>query len=397
MTDIQYNHHPKDSHYFITYAVSFVFLGLAFAALGPLLPSLAKHIGVSLGQISFIFTAQNLGYMLGATGGGRLYDRTKGHYLMILALALMIIMTFFTPLVPQIIFLFVVIFFLGVGQGLLDVGANLNLIWVYQSRVGPYMNGLHFFFGVGSLLSPIILQQILLLTQGALTWPFWTLAILYLPGLIGLFLLKSPVNPEKVAKKETASPANLKLVGLMMLLFFFYLGVEGGFGGWIYTYVIKAGVANETNAAYINALFWGALTIGRLISVPISKRIKPAKLLIGNSILSILSIGFILLAPVNPIMVSIGAAGLGLGISSTFPTLLVLGETRLKMSGSVTGLFFLGSGLGGMILPMLLGQIIEYVGTYQVMLTILGYALAGFLVLLLVILASNRAGEKERV
>jgi thiosulfate reductase cytochrome b subunit len=47
------------------------------------------------------------------------------------------------------------------------------------------------------------------------------------------------------------------------------------------------------------------------------------------------------------------------------------------MTGRVTGLFFLGSGLGMVVLPMVLGQVYEIFGGYQMMLTLFAAALIG--------------------
>lgn len=381
---------------FITYAVCFVSLGLAMASLGPMLPSLAAHSGVSLAQVSFVFTANSLGYLVGSAGGGRLYDRFKGHRLMTLALVIMVVSGVLVPLVRSFILMLVALFVLGLGMGLVDVGGNVNLLWVFQSRVGPYMNALHFSFGVGALISPILVTKTLAIGGGALTWPFWALSALFLPGLLGLLLLPSHENPEAESVAEGKNKPDTWLVALIMALFFLYVGVEGGFGGWIFTYATELNVANETAASYMNSLFWAALTLGRLIAVLLARKVKPSVMLIGNFTLAILFLGLILIWPTQPAMVWVCSAGLGLAYSSVFPTLMSLGETRMKITGAVTGLFFLGSSLGGTLVPMLLGQVFEYLGSYQLMLTLMGLTALGLVVLVAVILASNRVGEKAR-
>ena len=382
--------------YFLTYGICFISLGLAMASLGPILPFLADHIGVSLGQISFLFTASSLGYLTGSAGGGRLYDRFKGHHLMMIALGIMILMSLVIPFVPVFYLLLAVMFLFGLGQGAVDVGGNVNLLWVYQSRVGPYMNALHFCFGVGAFLAPIVVHHVMNLAGGAITWPFWVLAILFLPSLVGLWLLRSPTNPEKEDESKESSPVDYRLVILMMVLFFIYVGVETGFGGWIFTYAIETGIADEAGASYMNSIFWGALTLGRLVSVLLAKHLKPSTILIGNFSLSIAFLGLILIWPLNASVVWVASAGLGFSLSSVFPTLLALGESRMKITGAVTGLFFLGSSLGGTLLPMLMGQIFEYIGAYQIMLILLSGVVMGLIVLFSVILASNRVGEKAR-
>jgi len=95
-------------------------------------------------------------------------------------------------------------------------------------------------------------------------------------------------------------------------------------------------------------------------------------------------------------MVWVVSAGLGLALSSVFPTLLALGESRMKISGKVTGYFFFGSSLGGTLIPMALGQIFDYVGSFYIMLTLFLLTIVGLAVLISMLFASNSAGEKVR-
>ncbi len=386
----------NNTYYMATYGAAFVALGLGVSALGPMLPYLADRVSASLSQISFLFTASSLGYMVGSTGGGRLFDQFKGHRLMFIALLFSILMLILIPLTTEIYILLAIVFLMGLGQGALDVGANVNIMWIFGSKSGPFMNALHFSFGVGAFLAPLILHQVMRWSGGGLTWPFWTLAILSIPVLLGFWVLPSPKNPEKDREANGSPSANAGLVVAMVVLFFLYCGVEGGFGGWIFTYVTETNITSETSASYINSVFWGALTIGRLISVRLTRNVKPAQLLTGNFTLAILFLGLILIFPLTPWVIWIGSAGLGLALSSIFPMLMVLGESRLRISGSVTGLFFLGVSLGGILIPMLLGQIFEFIGSYQVMLALMVLTGLGMLVLFALIIASNRLGEKVR-
>jgi MFS transporter, FHS family, Na+ dependent glucose transporter 1 len=386
----------RDIYYFATYGICFIALGLGMSALGPMLPYLANQVGVTFAQISFLFTSSSLGYLLGSAGGGRLFDRFKGHQLMLIAILTMALTISLIPVSPYFVLLLAVMFIFGISQGIVDVGGNVNLLWVFQGRVGPYMNALHFCFGVGAFLSPIILHNVMRWSGGQITWPFWTLALLTLPGILGLWSLSSPKNPEKEEIEQNPNSINVRLVVLMVVLFFIYVGVEGGFGGWIFTYATETQIASETGASYMNSIFWGALTLGRLLSVPLARKIAPSRLLVGNFVLAILFLGLILLFPLQPVMVWVVSAGFGLALSSVFPTLMALGESRMKISGKVTGYFFLGSSLGGTLIPMVLGQIFEYVGSYQIMLTLFVITMAGLVVLISMIFVSNSAGEKVR-
>jgi MFS transporter, FHS family, Na+ dependent glucose transporter 1 len=385
---------PKEFQKFLTYAICFVSLGVGVASIGPILPFLANNVGVSLGQISFVFTAQNLGYLIGSVGGGRLFDRVKSHHLMILSLGLMVVMGLLIPLVSWFYLLLVVLFFFGLGLGTMDVGGNLNLVWIFESRVSPYMNALHFSFGVGGFLAPIIISLMLGWTEGNLTYALWTLFILFLPGFIGLTLLKSPENVAKKADHGENLIVNFRMVGLMVLIFFLSVGVQSGFGGWIFTYVSELQIADVAAAALMTSIYWGALTLGRLVAIPVSKKVAPAWMLLFNCGMAVFVLGLILVWPLSRWMMWVGSAGLGLALSSIFPTLLSFAEARMNMTGRVTGLFFLGASLGGMLLPMLLGQIFEYVGSYEIMLTLFGASFLGLLVVIL--LQVNQFQEKSR-
>ena len=383
--------------YMVTYGVCFFSLGLCMSQLGVLLPYMADNLGVSLAQISFLFTANSLGYLLGSAGGGRLYDHYKSHHLMLIALVLMAMVGVLIPLIINIYILLVVIFIFGLGQGMLDIGGNVNILWVFQSEASPYMNGLHFSFGFGAFVAPIIIRLVMQFTNGSIVWPYWIISILFLPSIIGLLLLRSPENPEKFDNTQQVKPAvNRKLITFMVILFFLYVGVEVGFSGWIFTYVTQLNIVNETLGSYMTSVFWGALTMGRLLSIPLAKKIQPLNQLFGNFILAILFVGVILLWPLNSTILWISSAGLGLSLSSIFPTLMALAETRMNMSGSITGLFFFGTSLGSMVLPTLLGQIFEFYGSYLVMVTLFMSIFLGLLLLIFVLYASSRV-EKETV
>jgi len=282
---------PKEFQKFLTYAICFVSLGVGVASIGPILPFLANNVGVSLGQISFVFTAQNLGYLIGSVGGGRLFDRVKSHHLMILSLGLMVVMGLLIPLVSWFYLLLVVLFFFGLGLGTMDVGGNLNLVWIFESRVSPYMNALHFSFGVGGFLAPIIISLMLGWTEGNLTYALWTLFILFLPGFIGLILLKSPENVAKKADHGENLIVNFRMVGLMVLIFFLSVGVQSGFGGWIFTYVSELQIADVAAAALMTSIYWGALTLGRLVAIPVSKKVAPAWMLLFNCGMAVDDVG----------------------------------------------------------------------------------------------------------
>lgn len=361
----------------VGYYAAFIALGLSTAVLGPTLPELAANTSSQLGEISFLFTTGALGYMLGSFFGGRLYDRVPGHCLMAVVLSVMAVTLALVPLLPALWLLVLVLTVMGVAQGALDVGGNTLLVWVHRDKVGPFMNGLHFFFGVGSLLSPIIIAQVVLLGGSiAADWnslaAYWVLALLMLPIIIWLLRVDSP-KAAAVSQDDSAGgqQGNPLLVALIAFFFVIYTGAEVSFGGWIFTYAKTLNLGNDASAAYLTSMFWGALTLGRLLAVPITARVRPRFTLLGDLVGCLVSVGAILLWPNTPTALWLGAFGVGFSMASIFPTTLSLAERQMTITGKVTSWFFVGASMGSMFLPWLIGQLFDSVGPRMMMFAVL--------------------------
>jgi fucose permease len=360
------------------YYLAFIGLGLVAAVLGPTIPALAELTRTSISQISILFAARALGYLLGSVFGGYLYDRVPGHPLMALTLVGLAITLVITPVTPLLWVLVVVLCITGLSQGLLDVGGNTLIVWVHGSGVGPYMNGLHLFYGIGTFLAPIIIAQAVIL-NGEITWGYWLIAALLLLPALQLFFVPSQPNP--AAESEGASiRVHHLLVFLAAAFLFCYSSMANIFGGWIYSYAVGLGLADAAAAAYLTSTFWGALTFGRLISIPIAVRFKPSAILYGDLLGCVLSVGVVLLWPHSPISIWVGAAGLGLSVASLYPTTVTLVERRVNITGKVTSRFVIGSALGAMIPPWLVGQLFDVVGPPSVI-----YGVLFFLVIAIVV------------
>jgi MFS transporter, FHS family, Na+ dependent glucose transporter 1 len=341
------------------YFASMVMLGLTSAILGPALPKFAEHAGVSLGQAGLLFTARSLGYLLGSLYGGRAYDRLPGHRLLGAVMLGEVAMLALAPTVYRLWILAGILMVIGLAEGALDVGNNLLLMWVYREESNPYLNALHFFFGVGAFLAPILVAQSLLYTGGVAA-AFWLLAIYPLPIILYLFTSRSPVALHESAQ-AAHGPLRWRLITLLTLVFVLYVGAEVGFSGWVYSYALAEQYGNLASAAYLTAAFWGALTVGRLLAIPIAARVSPDRILYADMFGCLVSAG-VILAFQSSAGLWIGAIGLGLAMASVFPTLLAYAGQHMALTGEVTRWFFVGTGAGGMILPWLMGMLFDLCG-----------------------------------
>jgi len=384
----------------ISYYAAFIMLGMGMAILGPSLPTLAENTGSTIAQISVLFTASSAGYFVGSVFGGRLYDRFSGHPLIAFLLGFIALGYALIPFMPLLWLLVANLFFVSIFTGILDVGGNTLLIWVHRRDVGPFMNALHFFFGVGTFISPIILAQAVLLS-GDIKLGYLAIALLILPVLIFVARQPSPSAPteaeEAADKGQQDARERAILIFFTAAILFFYVGAEIGFGGWIYTYALETNLANETTGAYLNSAFWGAFTLGRLISIPLATRFRPRIVMFSDFIGCLLGMGILLLFPQSQVALWSGAALVGFAMASVFPTTISLAERRMTISGQTTGLFFIGVGLGSMLIPWLMGQLIEPIGPQAAMQVVLVALILDFLVFLGMLRYSQNIEAKATV
>ena len=383
----------------MAYYAAFILLGLVTASMGPTLSGLARHTQTHLNEVSFLFTARSLGYLLGSMWNGRYYDRRPGHPIMAVCLLVMAAMAFLVPFIPVLWLLTAALLLLGIGEGTLDVGGNTLLIWIHRYKVGPFMNGLHFFFGIGAFISPILVSQAILIS-GDINWAYWMLAIFILPAAFWLLRLPSP-EVQASARDKQNGQINYWLVSLIAVFFFLHVGAEASYGGWIYTYVLRQwngflGADSETTAAILNSVFWGSFTLGRLLGIPIATRFKPAIVLFADLIGGVASMAAILIWPHSYPVLWLGSIGIGLSIASLYPTTIAFAGSRMAITGRVTGWFFVGSGAGGMILPWLIGQLFEPVGPHVAMLAILADLILAIGILFAILLVSSKTALAEK-
>lgn len=376
------------------YFIAFIALGVSMASMGPSLSSLAAHTGSTLAQVSVVFTARAFGYMVGSLVGGRLYDRLNGNPIIGLSFLIMAAMLAFTPVITQLWLLSLVLVLLSVADGIIDVGCNTLLVWAHResSTLGPFMNALHFFFGIGAFATPILAAQVLA-TTGDVHWLFWILAGLVLIPAVMNLRIASPAHPSHInitpspsASQQTRPPENMRLVLLMAVFFFAIVGLEAICAGWIASYALATGFGNEAEAAVVASVFWGGFTLARLLSIPLATRMPARAMLwinvIGCGLFAVLMITFTPAA----FALWVGAFGLGFCVAPLFPTMISFAESRMAITGKVTSIFLAGSSIGGMTLPWLVGQMFVPVGPQS----LLWMALAATAITALILLVAQR-------
>jgi len=379
----------------LLYYIAYAGLGLSIGVFGPSLLRLAENTGTTIAQVSTMFFFHSLGYMLGSLIGGRSYDPIAGNPVLSLMLVCMAVTLAVVPFVNMLWVLIVVVLLLGMAQGSLDVGGNTLLLWTYGNEVGPFMNGLHLFFGVGAFLAPVLVAQSIRIGDN-LNLAYWGMAGLMLIPAVGLLFLGSPSQSDEANDLANAGGrSNVLLVGMVAAFLLFYIGMEHGITGWISTYATTTNLLDEISAAYATSLFWGTFTLGRVLSIPIAIRLRPRHVLTIDLLGCFASIMILLLWPGSAAALRISLAGAGFFAAPLFPTIITFAENRMRLSGKTTSLFFVGASIGGMFFPWLIGQCYAGVGPRMVPITIA--ASAALLVLLFTVLVKRYPGKVQAI
>jgi fucose permease len=199
------------------------------------------------------------------------------------------------------------------------------IVWIYEDKVGPYMQTLHFAYALGAALGPLLLRAFFVPIEGNDVTGDYSSAF-YLTGALqvicglALWFVRSPKQRqhELVGNLETAvgelltekdglkakdqmelstslpiipsttkEPADTqptldqstfalyhkhrhRLIHLstflIFCLLFLYVGSETGYGGFVTTYAVLALGATEATGQLLASGYWWAITAGRFSS-----------------------------------------------------------------------------------------------------------------------------------
>ena len=347
-------------------------LGLTTAIIGPTLPALAAQTRTELSSMGLVFLAGSIGFTLATALIGRVIDRLPGHVVIGGAQLASAMFTVLIPLAPRFPILLAILVCKGLADGFINAGANTLLVWTHRGKVGPFMNGMHFCFGLGAFVAPFIVAQVVG-TEGAYRWAYWGLAAFGLLASLRMLTLRGSPQPEShPGTTEASTRADIRIAISSAVFLFFYVGAEIAFGGWVFTYAVKLRLASAAGAAYLTSAFWLAFTVGRLVSIPMATRLT-AKSTILAALAGCLGLlaGAIALQG-SSLVLWILAIGLGFFMAPIWPTGYTLAGQSVKFTARVSSIILLGDSFGGMVLPSLAGWVIGVAGAQALVVLVFG-------------------------
>jgi MFS transporter, FHS family, Na+ dependent glucose transporter 1 len=368
-------------------------IGLNLAVLGPTLPALAGQTQARLGDMGLLFFVGALGGVIGTLAGGRLFDRLRGHSVLGTAQMTTGLLMMSIPFAPAFGWLLAVVALKGVMDGLVNNGVNTLLVWTHREKVSPYMNGLHFCFGLGAFLSPLLFAQVVDI-PGGYRWVYMGLGVLTM--LVGLGMMAigdSPRAGDAAERKPGAvQPQHIpySVIVAAALFLFFYVGAEIAFGGWIYTYAVGLTLVPAAQAAYLTSGFWLAFTVGRLVSVPLATRFAPRQIISVALLGCIFFMGLLFVFADSVAVLWVGTLAVGFCMAPIYPSGFTLAVQGLELTARASGVILLGDSFGGMILPWLVGQVLDVAGPHAMVYLVLGSLLCDVLAFVGIVRARSK-------
>lgn len=364
------------------YYWSFTALGLSQISLGPALPFLADQLQVSLAQASLLVTTRAAGFLVGSFLAGRLADRGRPHGMLQVCAAAAAALTLAIPHVPLFWWLAGLLIVVGLLEGTLDIGFNVLIVWLFRNRVAPYMTGLHFVWGIGALLAPLVIVFFHDLT-GDLAASYAVIAL----GLLSVsFAYVRLPSPEPARQRHEAryplSPWPMFLLAAMMFL---AAGLQLSVSTWLLAYILELDLTDEITGGLINSELFLGIIATRLVSVPLLRRVSIARLLAVSLLFVTLGCLAVLAFPQSLPVLHTAVIVIGVGFANLFPGSLNLAPRYLPAEGRVTSYMYIGSGAAFFVTPWITGQLFDSIGPHVIWFLALGGTAVFMLLLVLLV------------
>jgi len=362
------------------YCMGYIAMGLEIASVGPTLLELSRRTNTDVAFLGLLITSRAVGYVFGSFLGP-FYDKFPGHRMLSTMLFAAGGVCFFYPFIYDIYILGIVFFFHGLAMGAIDTGGNVLLIYLFKNGgVEPYMQTLHFSFGVGACASPLFFGFIMDANGGSYNIAFIISGILFFPIAIALFFFDSPIPKPKEEKQDGKSNFDEYLIITYIATILFLInGAEITMSSYLETYTVKMGIGSEQLGYTITFSFWLAFTIGRALAIPLSTILAPKEMILSNLIGIFISTFLILMNPTSLMWVWGGSVGIGLFIASSFPSSYTYAESMINITGWITTIFVVGASFGEMFFPLIIGLAFDtnmgYLSVFYGEITIVSYCL----------------------
>jgi fucose permease len=351
--------------FFPLYAATFT-VGVVMISLGPLLDSILADLDIPLSQGGLISVAFAVGMLIGVVALNFFLARVPVRWGLIGAAWLQAVALAASGLLAQNLWsLFIAYLFVGMGCVFLN---SLPGMWVGSHvKVGTShaMVVLLLFFAIGMMLAPVVIGVALGL--GA-TWRWVFSAEAVLSVILAVILTVMPVSDisgrENLRWRQLRDVVgfNPRLFAAVIVAAVLYVGAEFILNVWLAKFTIDVFGAGKNVASQVVALFWAGLVVGRLMVIPLTRRVPASRLLMAaTGTMAVFALGIALSASLAMVMVM--AFMSGLGTSASYALIASFsGRFPAWHAGVLYSAVVMAAAFGRIIFPYVIGPIAQSLG-----------------------------------
>ena len=331
--------------------------GIVLTILGAVLPTVIEQFGIDKAQAGSLFLLMTFAILAASLAVGPLVDRYGYKGMLLLGTALIATGLEGIAFAGSMTALRVAIVFIGFGGGIINGGTNALVADISSEAKHANLNLLGVFFGIGAVGVPFVLATLgerfdhstLISAVGALILiPFLFIAATAFPA---------PKHPQGFPIAAAGKLIRDPLLLMMGLMLFLESGLEITVGGWTSTFVKEELAVPARAALVILSLYWLGMMLARIALGALFRNVDPARAM--YTCVAVGLTGSLLLLNTNDSTIAaISVFMLGVGLATTFPTVLgFLGHRYADLSGTAFSLVIAMALCGGMLLPWVTGVV----------------------------------------
>ena len=335
-----------------------LFYAMELAVLGPLLPSISQTFRLNLSQTGIIFTVSFSGFVAFTLISGFLADKYGKRRMLAVVLLGAAVSLFFMGISATFIEALICVFFIGGCCGCLESLASAILADTNPSKESFYVNASQIFFGVGSVIAPMLAG--FALSSGLLwKWCYIALSVLFLICFAALLTVKTGEDrlSESIRLEHVKMIISNRKIQILCVCMFCYSGSETCSWGWLTTFLQgEAGFSTILSSAAVSIL-WVFIVLGRVGCLGALQKFDEMKIVPPLALVTV--IGILVSAVFKaPALIWIGIGVTGIGYSAQWPLILGYGlKDWPGYSGTAASIMIGSSALGMTVIPLLAGYL----------------------------------------
>ena len=377
----------KDCNKSLVYRIYYIFLcsGAMSTLLGAMLPAMQAEYSMSYALRGYVLSSHQIGNFFAVFLSGFIpyaIGRKKSTLILgsLIVLGLLLMTATGNPFILIVAFAFT-----GMGRGTLS---NITNVVVSENtgNKAAGLNILHASFAIGAFISPFVA-----VFATAIEWRIaaWIFAFLMLTALIFVGGSTLSNTPMKKVKASSEIPFQKSFsFWLNTFIMFFYLAGEASLTGWLVTYFNDTGLMSTSLSQSMQSFLWVMILLGRLCCASLSSKMDKSVLILAMG--AMMTLCFVLMISAqSTALVVIGLLGLGFFMSGIYPTTLSTMDSRYNSSTVATGTCIATATVGGILMPIIIGEVAEVSGIRGGVATI-SVALAIMVILMVIKLIRSR-------